>query len=145
MVPCWRWLLFCMSRLFSEVWHSIWLGSILTRAAPPFGPDYSKHSRKHRLWVQEQTGKVCVCVYVCVCVCAHHIFSSQVSLVVMTLDQREQPLVFQTSVYELRQDLLLIEFRRSKLSSQVTQGVDWVARTIGSDIVMTEIWMFKCL
>ena len=58
--------------------------------------------------------KVCVCV----CACVHHVFSSQVSLVVTTVDRRKQPLVFKASVYELRQDLLLIEFRRSKVRAK---------------------------
>ncbi len=40
----------------------------------------------------------------------------QVSLVVSTVDCRKQPLVFKASIYELRHDLLLVEFRRSKVS-----------------------------
>ena len=39
----------------------------------------------------------------------------QVSLVVTTTDCRKQPLVFKASIYELRLDLLLVEFRRSKV------------------------------
>ena len=40
----------------------------------------------------------------------------QVSLVVSTTDCRKQPLVFKASIYELRSDLLLVEFRRSSVS-----------------------------
>ena len=45
----------------------------------------------------------------------------QVSMVVLTTDSRKQPLVFKASIYELRTDLLLVEFRRSKVSQY--QGV----------------------
>lgn len=36
------------------------------------------------------------------------------SLIVSTVDRRKQPLVFKALIYELRSDLLLVEFRRSK-------------------------------
>ena len=40
----------------------------------------------------------------------------QVSLVVSTTDKRSQPLVFKASIYGLRSDLLLVDFRRSSVS-----------------------------
>ena len=39
----------------------------------------------------------------------------QTALVVSTLDKRKQALVFRAMIYELRSDLLLVEFRRSKV------------------------------
>ena len=39
----------------------------------------------------------------------------QTSLVVSTVDRRKQPLVFKGVIYELKSDLLLVEFRRSKV------------------------------
>ena len=56
--------------------------------------------------------------YVTLLICCLHIIvymTLQVSLSVSTVDCRKQPLVFKASVYELRQDLLLVEFRRSKV------------------------------
>ncbi|XP_064398553.1 serine/threonine-protein kinase Chk1-like [Halichondria panicea] len=44
----------------------------------------------------------------------HRSSGDKVSLVVFTVDRRKQPLEFKASIYELRPDLLLIEFRRSK-------------------------------
>ena len=44
---------------------------------------------------------------------------SQASLMVSTIDCRKQPLVFKASIYELRQNLLLVEFRRSKVSDSL--------------------------
>ena len=66
--------------------------------------------------------RVCVCVWVCI-MCQIFVSSSQVSLVVSTVDRRKQPLVFKASIYELGQDLLLIEFRRSKVSSTACWGM----------------------
>lgn len=40
-------------------------------------------------------------------------------MVVVMTDSRKQPLVFKASVYELNMDLLLVEFRRSKVSNSV--------------------------
>eukprot|EP00731_Ephydatia_muelleri_P007105 Em0003g1353a len=38
----------------------------------------------------------------------------QASLMISTMDRRKQPLSFKVSIYELKSDLLLVEFRRSK-------------------------------
>lgn len=38
----------------------------------------------------------------------------QASLLISTVDRRKQPLSFKVSIYELKADLLLVEFRRSK-------------------------------
>ena len=35
---------------------------------------------------------------------------------VTTVDKRKQPLVFKSVIYELRSDLLLVEFRRTKVT-----------------------------
>ena len=45
-----------------------------------------------------------------------HFFPHKVSLVVSTNDSRSQPLVFKASIYGLRSDLLLVDFRRSTVS-----------------------------
>ena len=42
---------------------------------------------------------------------------------ISTMDRRKQPLSFKVSIYELKSDLLLVEFRRSKVSEQGLQLV----------------------
>ena len=42
-------------------------------------------------------------------------FFTQTSLVVSTVDKRKQTLMFKSVIYELRSNLLLVEFRRTKV------------------------------
>ena len=48
-------------------------------------------------------------------------------MLVSTIDCRKQPLVFKISIYELRHDLLLVEFRRSKVSFRANVSIIYTA------------------
>ena len=53
-------------------------------------------------------------------------FFTQTSLVVSTVDKRKQALMFKSVIYELRSNLLLVEFRRTKvcLNRKVTHWLN---------------------
>lgn len=50
----------------------------------------------------------------------------QVNLTMSTTDCRKQPLIFRVSIYELRRSLLLVEFRRSKVSPFCALVYSWI-------------------
>ena len=41
----------------------------------------------------------------------------------MMSDKRKQPLVFKSVIYELRSDLLLVEFRRTKVTTSMVSSL----------------------
>ena len=57
----------------------------------------------------------------------------QTSLVVSTVDRRKQPLVFKGVIYELKSDLLLVEFRRSKV--HVDRSLNLCKYLVGLELV----------
>lgn len=62
---------------------------------------------------------------------------------VTTLDKRKQSLVFKAVIYELRSDILLVEFRRSKVCNWIfhIQVVKWFNnRTQGDGIEFKKIF-----